>query len=688
MLSIRPLAAALLTGLLAAPAGAATPRVTVPEDVARFAGISQATISHHGDRIAFVVSRLDVPGNRYKRDLWIVRTDGSGLRQLTRGDAETDPDWSPDDSRLAFTEGRGDDPAQIAVIALGGGEAETITHEAHGASGPHWSHAGTRILYSLTSDDAQPAVRVDAKAAGATLDPKDAKSDVRITDRLDFEVNGAGNTFMHHTHLATVHPDGGGTHRLTPDTPWSETQPAWSPDDRSIAFVSLRRPVDPYRLDSDVYVMPSVGGALHRVALHHAGNTAPTWTHDGRSLYVAFDQQPDPAENAGLAVARVDGSAERTIVPLNHLNFGDAILTDAREGGAGCGPLPDAHDAGVLLDVSGPGSSALLRIGTASGSATPIVARGDELAECSADDALRHIAFVADDFMHPGEIWVHDMASGATHRVTHLNDAVVASLRLAPAQPFTVRDSAGFTVHAWFVPAIAPRTRRAPTLLEIHGGPAAEFGNGFFAEMQMLAGRGYNVVFSDPRGSQGFGYAYQAALNKNWGDPMFDDVQHVMDEVAQRPDVDTSRLGVLGGSYGGYSTLWVVGHTHRYRAAIAERVVSDLTSANLACDECGRTSTSYGFGNAWDNQAGYWHQSPISSIANVTTPMLILHSDNDTRTPLVDTDAWFTLARSLHEPLTYVQVPRENHDLNRTGEPVHRVERLHLIADWFAKEFR
>ncbi|HEY0396653.1 MAG TPA: prolyl oligopeptidase family serine peptidase [Candidatus Elarobacter sp.] len=167
---------------------------------------------------------------------------------------------------------------------------------------------------------------------------------------------------------------------------------------------------------------------------------------------------------------------------------------------------------------------------------------------------------------------------------------------------------------------------------------------------------------------------------------MFRDETAVLDAVAKRPDVDTRRLGVLGGSYGGYATLWMIGHTHRFKAALAERVVSTMTAAFLACDECSSTSARYSFGNAWDDPDRYWRLSPIASIANVTTPLLLLHSDEDTRTPLVDSDAWFTLAKSLGQTISYVQVPRENHDLNRTGEPVHRIERLHLIADWFAKE--
>jgi dipeptidyl aminopeptidase/acylaminoacyl peptidase len=671
--------------LTVAPAVANVPRPTTPEDIARIAYISGATISHRGDRVAFVVTKLDPGANRYLRDIWIVRTDGTGLRQLTRGDGDADPQWSPDDRTIAFAGARGGAPSQVYTIGLDGGEARKLTAEAKGAAGPRWSHDGSRIVYGATFEDAAPRTHLDEKAAGATLDAKHKLSDVRTTDRLDFEVNGIGETFTQHVHLVTIRADGSVRRQITPVSPWSEASPAWSYDDRRIAFVTLRRPADPDRLDSDVYVVPPGGGALRRVTLARRSNAAPTWSRDSQSLFVAVVSHNDPAALPGIDVARI-GGGERTVVPENTVAFGDALLTDTKDGGAGCGPLLSADGRSFLADVSVPGGTVLRRFDVATGRASNVVARGDEVADCSATDDLSKIAYTASDAMHPAEVFIYDASRGASRRLTDLNAAYLASTRIVAPQPVSARDEQGFVVHGWFLPANVPRGTRAPTLLEIHGGPETEFGNSFFQEMQLLAGRGYNVVYANPRGSVGYGYPFEAALNKSWGDPMFRDEMAVLDAVARRPDVDPHRLGVLGGSYGGYATLWMIGHTHRFRAAVAERVVSDMTSAFLSCDECSNTTATYSFGNAWDHQAVYWRMSPIASIADVTTPLLLLHSDRDTRTPLVDSDAWFTLAKSLGEKITYVQVPRENHDLNRTGEPIHRIERLHLIADWFAKE--
>ena len=585
--------------------------------------------------------------------------------------------------RSAFTGSREGGRPQIYRLELDGGEARRLTNEAEGANAPRWSHDGSRLLYAATFVDPAPKTRLDEKAAGGTLDEKHRHSDIRTTDRLDFEVNGEGETFSRHTHLLVMRADGTGRRALTPVSPWSETAATWSYDDRTIAFVSLRRPVDPERIDSDVYVVAAGGGALTRLPLAHRGNGSPAWTRDSHSVYVEISSHADPAGMPGIDIARVSGG-ERNVVPENRVLFGDAVLTDMREAGLGCGPLALPNGATFIALVSLPGATALERF-DATGRMSPLVARGDEIAECSADDAVRRLAYVASDAMHPSEVFVADLARGGSRQITHLNSTYLAHAYVAKPQPLYVRDDAGFRVYAWFLPARAKPGTRSPTLLEIHGGPGAEFGNSFFQEMQMLAGLGYNVVYADPRGSTGFGYAFSAALSKNWGDPMFADEMAVMDAVAKRPDVDTNRLGVLGGSYGGYATLWVIGHTHRFRSAVAERVVSNMTSSFLACDECSSTSSVYSFGNPWDHQDAAWRQSPIASLQNVTTPLLLLHSDGDTRTPLVDADQWFTLAKEAHQPITYVAVPRENHDLNRTGEPIHRIERLHLIANWFAK---
>jgi dipeptidyl aminopeptidase/acylaminoacyl peptidase len=300
------------------------------------------------------------------------------------------------------------------------------------------------------------------------------------------------------------------------------------------------------------------------------------------------------------------------------------------------------------------------------------------------------VAYTLSDFTHPREVYVLDLATGSSKRITHMNDAYLATVQLSRPREFTVTDDAGFNVQAWFMPAVGPKAHgKRPTILDIHGGPQTQFGSTFFHEFQYLAGQGYNVVFSDPRGSTGHGYGFEAALNAHWGEAMFDDVQPVMDHAITLPSVDPNRLAVSGGSYGGYATLWVISHTNRYKTAIAERSVSNLSTEQLDADFAGangfgKYDTPYGFGPYWDPNSLNYAESPITYVKNVRTPLLILHSDEDTRTPIGQTIQEFTALKILGRTVEYVDVPGENHDLSRTGSPLHRVERLHILSDWLS----
>jgi dipeptidyl aminopeptidase/acylaminoacyl peptidase len=398
----------------------------------------------------------------------------------------------------------------------------------------------------------------------------------------------------------------------------------------------------------------------------------------------------DPAQFPAIVRADANGANARTIVQKNAVQFGDTVLADMGEPGGVCGPEFAPGDRYAVSDVDEPGYSALVRLDPASGAVTRLTSGGED-AECSMDRAGKTIAYTHSDFTHPREVYVLDVATGKSRRLSGLNDAYLAGVQLSTPQEFTVTDDAGYKVQAWFMPAIGVHGKR-PTMLNIHGGPQTQFGNTFFHELQYWAGQGYNVVFSDPRGSVGHGYAFEAALNGHWGEAMFDDVQRVMDAAVQRPDVDAKNLTVSGGSYGGYATLWVISHTNRYKTAIAERAVSNLVSEQLAADFASNNGfglfTKYGFGNPWNPDTRNYVESPLTYVENVRTPLFILHSDEDIRTPVDQTLQEFTALKVLGKTVEYVDFPGENHDLSRTGSPLHRVERLHLESQWLHRWLR
>jgi dipeptidyl aminopeptidase/acylaminoacyl peptidase len=669
------------------PAAAlAAPRPVQPEDLFKFTYITGPQISPDGTRVVFTATRLNGPKETYDGNLYLIATAGGTPKAIGNTGRDGGPVWSPDSRTIVFTRGpaKKGQRAQLFAYDVAGGSVRQLTHLKQGASGAVFSHDGKHIAFRVVSIDPAPAAHINFAAAGFKPKKDQVKSDVRVIDQMHFEANGTGYVYDRRPHIWIMNADGSGAHALTSGI-WAEGNPRWSRDDKTIAFDSLRYN-SPSLGPNDIYTIPAAGGAMRKLASNQPSNNLLDFD-PGHEIWFFSGGVRDPAEFPALVKSRPDGSKRKTLVPLNEVDFGDAVLADMGEPGGLCGPFFAPKEAFALMNVEAPGYSALVKVDPHTGTIQKLTAAG-EASDCSMDDNGRYAAYTLSDFTHPREVYIMDLSTGESRRITSMNDALMAQLQLSTPQPFMVADDAGFRVRAWFMPAIGSKPgERRPTILDIHGGPETQFGDTFFHELQFFAGQGYNVVFSDPRGSVGFGYPFEEALAKHWGAAMFDDVQRVMDAMVKRPDVDPNRLGVSGGSYGGYATLWVVGHTHRYKAAVAERVVSNLATEQLAADLASDNALGgrYSWGLPWQAGNQYMQQSPISYVANAVTPLLILHSEEDTRTPIDQTLQWFNAEMILGRPIEYVVFPGENHDLSRTGSPIHRVERLHVLAQWFAK---
>ncbi|HEY0396652.1 MAG TPA: S9 family peptidase [Candidatus Elarobacter sp.] len=691
LLSSLLVAAAVASSALPAVAADAK-RPVVPEDLFKMALVSSATISHDGKRVAFVVTRPDLAQNTYLTSIWVAESDGSRVAQLTRGEHDSEPAWSADDRTLVFTGARKGVP-QLYAIDLGGGEARQLTHQARGASSAVFSHDGKHIAFNSAGVDEAPRAKVDWKALGIAKAPeKYAKSDLRTLPWPRYQLNGAGYLYNRHAHIWVADADGANAKQLT-SAPDGQFGPAWSPDDARIVYGVV--PLASVEGDEGtMYVVPSAGGTPSAVPVAHYGSFPQQWTNDGKRILYGYISRHDSSSLGTLSSVNPDGSGDRTHVAENTVFFGDGIISDTKENGAGCGMLtPD--DGTYIADVGVPGATEIDAFDLATGAATTVVGGGREIQDCSLSRDGRRIAYTALDATHLPEISVFDRDTRQARQLTHLNDALTGALDVATPEPHTVANGQGGSVAYWVLkPPNAVAGKRYPVILNIHGGPHTEFGNSFFHEFQVLASRGFVVVYANPRGSVGYGYDWSSALDGNWGDPMFADESAVMDEVVKRPDVDPAHTFVSGGSYGGYATLWVIAHTGRFKAALAERVVSNLFTETLTADFAaprgfeGPAGTPRAWGGALGAWKTLWQQSPLAHVASVHTPLLLLHGDADTRTPIAETLQEYTALKILGREVKLVQFPRETHDLSRTGEPIHRVERLHLMTDWFSKYLR
>jgi dipeptidyl aminopeptidase/acylaminoacyl peptidase len=679
------ISAGLLFGLLPLAVSAAS---VAPEDLFKLTFLSNAAIAPDASHVLVEASRVNGPKNTYDRSIELVDVaSGKLTHNVTKHLGDGDYAWMPDSRSFVFVRKVEKQKPQLYRYTLAGGTIVQLTHVKQGVSAPVVSHAGDRIALTVTDTDAAHDTYVDFASAGFAPKSSQKKSDIQIIDDLFFETNGQGYTYHDHQHIWTVSADGSHPQQLTSGR-YSENFDAWSPDDRTILFDSLRyESVDGGA--SDVYTIASTGGAMQKVASPLPANGGFFFSADGHRVYFLSGDVKDAAELPALVSANLDGSGRRVVVAHNTVYWGDTLLADMKEGGGLCAwPLPGGKAA--LLNVDGPGYANLRTVDLSDGGFADVTPAQGEAFSCTLSRDGEHVAYLYSDFTHPADVFIANVHGGAPRQLTAVNAAYLASVTLSQPQPFTVKDPAGFTVQAWFMPAIggSPGVKH-PTILDIHGGPETQFGETFFHEFQLYTSRGYNVVFSDPAGSTAHGYAFEEALENNYGDAMFRDVEAVMDAAARRPDVDTTRLAVLGGSYGGYATLWVISHTNRYKTAVAERAVSFLQSENLAADFAAKNGLGGGYytwGPPWDPASSdYAKFSPLTYVANVHTPVLILHADEDTRAPIDQTLQEFTALKVLGRTVEYVAVPNENHDLSRTGSPIHRVERLHIILDWLKR---
>ena len=675
--------AAMATFGVVVPASASA-RPVAAEDLFKLTFLDGAQISPDGKNVAVVRRRMNGPKNTYETTVLLVNVANDRVSDVTSGTHDGDLAWAQDSKSFYFVRPDKQKHGQIFQYTLETGKIAQLTHIKDGAAGPAPSHDGKRIAFTVTQTDPPHATYVDFAKAGFAPSKTEKTTDIRTIDKMQFQLNGAGYVYDKHAHIWTMNADGSNARALT-SGPYSENFDGWSHDDGTIVFNSTRYdPVDAG--PTDIYSIPSTGGAMQKLASDLPVNFAFFVSKKSDEIWYAAGGVEDPAAIPEVRKSKFDGSQMRVVVPKNTISFGDTLLADLKEGGGGCGDtMPDGRTA--IVNADGQGYANLRRFDLGTGSVTDLTPPRGEAWSCTLSLDGKRVAYLYSDFTHPVDLYVADTATGTPRRLTGLNDAYLSEVTLSKPQPFTVKDSAGFTVHAWFMPAVGGTGTKHPTLLDIHGGPLAQFGDTYFDEFQMWTSLGYNVVFSDPRGSTGYGYPFAAALTKDYGNAMFEDVQLVMDEAIKRPDVDASRLGETGGSYGGFATLWVVSHTDRYKTAIAERVVSDLQSESFGADFASMNGLGgfHQWGVPWDPKSLYAPMSPLTYVNDVHTPLMILHSEEDTRTPVDNTLQEYNLLKILGRKVTYIAVPRENHDLNRTGEPIHRVERLHMMADWFAK---
>jgi dipeptidyl aminopeptidase/acylaminoacyl peptidase len=638
---------------------------------------SSPTLSPDGSQIAFVVNRIDMEANKNRTQLWVAPADGSTPpRPLTNGEKnDSQPAWSPDGRSLAFVSSRSEKKGEATLHVLpmdGPGEVRTIATMKDGVSGPEWSPDGKWIGFNSRTQDGRYEAEDETWQAP------------RKVDRFFSRLNGEGWVFDRPKHVYVVRADGTAPPRnLTPGE-FQHDGIAWLADASGIITSARRHDEWDRDFADDLYLVPLEGdivGLTEHTGNYYAASVSP----DG--IRIAFLGSDDPRthpQNIHVGVMNL-ATKERHWVSTG--------LDRTFEATSGSRPPVWVDNDTILASAEDRGQCHLYSV-SADGVRDPEpLSKGARWVR-GWDAANGTIALAISSVDQPAELFV--LREGSEEQLTHLSENYLAAVKPQPWEHFLVPTAGGsLEIDAWIMrPVDFDESKKYPIILNVHGGPHTQYGETFFDEAQVQAAAGFVVVMSNPRGGSGREQSWGQAIlgpkhpvvpGTGWGGADLDDILAVLDITLERYTFcDPNRVGMQGGSYGGYMATLLAGlHGDRFKGICSERAVNNLISEEWSSDIGTVFQIEHGPSHI-DDPEEYVRMSPTRYVRDITVPMLIIHSEDDLRCPISQAEELFTALRLLRRDVNFYRFPGETHELSRSGSPIHRRQRAEIILDWFA----
>jgi acylaminoacyl-peptidase len=668
---MRSAVSALLLVLVAAPAMAAAQDANLfrPADVFELEYATDPQVSPDGRRIAYVRTGMDIMSDRQRGHLWMIDGEGDGHRALTTGSGSYgSPRWSPDGTRLLYVH-----DGQIWVRWMDTGQSATLTNVTESPRDVVWSPDGRWIAFTmLLPERGEPMATLPPKPEGAEW-----AAPPRVIEKLIYRQDGAGYVEDGYTHVFVLPAEGGTPRQLTSGSFNHNGTPQWTPD--GVALILSANRHDEWEYDprnSEIYELGVADGRIRPLTSRAGPDGSPAVSPDGRQIaYTGFDDRYQGYQVTRLYVMGRDGSGSRLLT--------EGLDRDVQN------PQWSGDGRGIYFQFDDEGTTKIGYVPAAGGAVETVAGDvgGLSLGRPYAGGDFSIAANGRIVYTHTGPDHPADLAmvtrGQEPRRLTRLNDDLLGHKGLGTVEEIWYESSFdGRRVQAWIVtPPDFDPTRKYPLLLEIHGGPFANYGDRFAAEIQLYAAAGYVVLYANPRGSTSYGEEFGNLIHHNYPGQDFDDLMSGVDAVIARGYVDENNLFVTGGSGGGVLTAWIVGNTGRFRAAVVAKPVINWYSFVL-------TSDAYNFfykywfpGFPWEHQEQYMARSPISLVGNVTTPTMLLTGEADHRTPMSETEQYYQALKLRKVEAAMVRIPGASHGIaNRPSQLIAKV--AHILA-WF-----
>lgn len=648
-----------------------------PADIFALEYASDPQIAPDGTRIVYVRNFMDVMSDRRRSNLWIVDTDSESAQQrpLTSGEANhSSPRWSPDGGRLAWVSNEGGS-SQIHVRWMDSGETARVTQLEHGPGNLAWSPDGTRLAFTaFVPEPVEPLIEMPARPEGAEWAPP-----ARVITDYIYRNDGAGYRDAGNTHLFVVPAEGNAPRQLTSGE-FDVESPSWASDDSLVFSANLDQEHEP--LNSDLFLVDLQGQRVHLIN-REGPDRSPAVSPDGSLIaYVGCDDEQKGYLPNLLWVAGIDGDGGRCLT----VDFDRNIES----------PVWSSDGAGVFVSYSEFGNTKIAFVPIAGAGPeggivpTPVTDNvgGTSIGRPYASGSFSvsdndQVAFTLTTPEHPADVALAERGQFGWRRLTALNDDLFEHKALAEVRELSVLSSVDQRpIQSWLaLPPGFDETELYPLILEIHGGPFANYGDRFSAEIQLYAAAGYVVLYCNPRGSTSYGAEFGNLIDMVYPNEDYDDLMSAVHTALEQGFVDEQRLFVTGGSGGGVLTAWIVGKTNEFRAAVVAKPVINWLSFALTADAYNFFWRYWFPGAPWENVEHYWKRSPLSLVGNVSTPTMLLTGEDDYRTPISESEQYYQALKMRGVETAFVRIPGAGHGI--AARPSHLISKvLHVLA-WF-----